>query len=457
MLPIKPSSKEPDNSQDDRESGPQFSTNERVLVLDATRAPPQQISSDQLPPLYEAVIKQSALRNVDPITKTVMSETKFAFAKKRGRRRLVLPDQNNNAQQQLLHSPEDQEKEWCYLIHFLGWNSRHDRWMIESDVFPNTEQNRKRLESNTTVKVVRASKMESAVEKKKKKPGRKPKKGNDDTDNAENPYLAMLMDACELPFTLQRILVDDRDKITQTVYPPAVSMHGTRDPVEIHKKGITLLHKLPSSLSIQNILAGFIEAKKKQDLEEFVKERDKKNDAVMAENNTQQQQQATDIASKDKDEAVDDEKEAAAVDKKQTSAPTTTSTNIITKDTLKLRKKKRKQIALSILELLDAALPKFLLYPQERGQYEEVMSTTSEENIAKKRPTEIYGGEYILRFFVKLPSLLAASTMPVQASEDELELKRFISEFIIYLQKNRAECFKERYYGIYTDGSRCGV
>lgn len=455
-------SKEPDNSKDGGESGPQFNINERVLVLDATRTPPQQPSNDktnQQPPLYEAVIKQSALRNVDPVTKEVLSETKFAFAKKRGRRH-ILPAPNN-AQQ--LHSLEDLEKEWCYLIHFLGWNSRHDRWMIESNVFPNTELNRKRLESNNTAKVVRATKPESAVEKKKKRPGRPKKENNDDTDNVENPYLAMLIDACILPFTLQRILVDDRDKITQTVYPPALSIHNTRDPVDIRKKGITMLHKLPSSLSIQNILAGFIEARKQQDLEEFAKERDKLDTAVVVENNTKQQR-TTGVEAKDKDEAMGDKKQAG-VDKEQTSAQTSTSDNIITKDTLKLRKKKRKQIALSILELLDAALAKFLLYSQERCQYEELMSSNSKKDLeisdtdqeSAKRPTEIYGGEHILRFFVKLPALLAASTMPVEASEDELELKSFISEFIVYLQKNRAKCFKERYYGIYTDGSRCGV
>ncbi|KAL7509728.1 hypothetical protein ACHAXN_006694 [Cyclotella atomus] len=423
-------SEEVDQQQD---SGPKFHTNERVLVLDSTRQSQESSNETNQPPLYEATIKQSGLRNVDPVTKKVLSETKFAFSKKRGRRRHL-----HQAQQQ--HDLHDQEKEWCYLIHFLGWNSRHDKWMPETDVFPNTEENRQRLEGNTP-KVARAVKTESLKEKKKKKIGR-PKKedGNDGGDSK----VGKMIEACALPFTLQRILIDDRDKITQIVYPPASGL-TPRDPAEVYKKGITMLHKLPSSMNIQSILARFLEAKKKEDLEEFVKERDKMTscDVGAAEGSQKQLQASEDEAGKPS---------------KPNDTTETSANKIISKDVLMLRKKKRKQLALSLLEVVDTALPKILLYAKERRQYEELMSrkecvvnnesNDKETETSAAPPSKLYGGEHLLRLFVKLPLLL-------RSDEEVVGLAGFLSDFIVFMQKNRAECFKGQYYAIYRDGNRC--
>jgi hypothetical protein len=443
--------KEPVNSQDDKESGPKFHANQRVLVQDSSRTPLQPPDASNQPPLYEAVIKQSGLRHVDPVTKKVLSETKFAFSKKRGRRR---PNHFSQEQQTV----QDQEKEWCYLIHFLGWNSRHDRWMIEADVFANTDENRRRVESAAT-KVVRPVKTEAIKDKKKKKTGR-PKKSKDvgGGKEASREYSAidLLVDACELPFTLQRILVEDRDKLTQTVHPPP-SVLSTRNPGEFYKKGITMLHKLPSSMNVRSILARFLEAKKKDDVDEFVRERD-----INRENEKRQQQQQQETA---ENGDVTKQEGADSCESDQNKAPvedyvkqTLSSTNIMSKDVLKLRKKKRKQFAFSILELVDAALPKFLLYAEERHQYVDVMSVKDADNenqskMAAKRPSEIYGGEHLLRLFVKLPSLLTSSTMP--AVDDELfEFAKFVSEFIVFMQMNRDACFSERYVAVYRGGAR---
>jgi hypothetical protein len=449
---------EVDRQQD---SGPKFHTNERVLVLDSSRTSQESSNKTNQPPLYEATIKQSGLRNVDPLTKKVLSEAKFAFSKKRGRRRHL-----HQAQQQ--HELHDQEKEWCYLIHFLGWNSRHDKWIPETDVFRNTEENRQRLESNTP-KVVRAVKV-PPKEKKKIKSGR-PKKAEDGNDGGDS-RVGKLVESCELPFALQRILIDDRDKIIQTVYPPASGI-TSRDPAEVYKKGITMLHTLPSSMNIQSILARFLEAKKKEDLEEFVRERDKMAscDGGAAEGSQKQLQGSQKQLQGSQKQLQGSEDEAGKANKPNANGSNTERDDtskcppnkIISKDVLKLRKKKRKQFALSLLEVADASLPKILLYANERRQYEELASgkesgvnnesTSNEAETSATTPSKIYGGEHLLRLFVKLPHLLTALNNPVD--DEVIELAAFISEFLVFMQKNRAECFLGQYYAISRDGKRC--
>jgi mortality factor 4-like protein 1 len=77
----------------------------------------------------------------------------------------------------------------------------------------------------------------------------------------------------------------------------------------------------------------------------------------------------------------------------------------------------------------------------------------NQSKMAAKRPSEIYGGEHLLRLFVKLPSLLTSSTMPPVG--DELsEFAKFVSEFIVFMQMNRDECFRERYVAVYRGGAR---
>lgn len=472
--------REDDEHESHLESGPKFHINQRVLVLDSTRSQqqPQTDAATNQPPLYEATIKRSDLRHVDPVTGQVLSETKFAFAKKRGRRCLHSP----HAQQQQHSLQLDQEKEWCYLIHFQGWNSRHDRWMTEAGVFPNTDENKKRVQS-AAAKVFRAPKVEPPKEKKKKGRPKKLKEEEDgnDTSTADS-YVDMLTDACALPFTLQTILVDDRDKIMEKVYPPS-SLSAPSDPVEMYNRSITMLHELPSKMNIRTILARFVEAKKREDLEEFARERERKvesDDGVADGEELQQQSKNTELKDRNKPiESNDARVENKTADQMEGSAPTQSSTKISSKAVLKIRKKKRKEIALSIIELVDAALPKFLLYTQERPQFAQITSdhinskndnNSSEEAAinAPKQPSELYGGEHLLRLFVKLPSLLTNFYPTIQrigeqqdsetstsAKEEFHELSTFVSEFIVFLQKNRTECFKERYFAIYADGKRC--
>ena len=330
--------------------------------------------------------------------------------------------------------------------------------MIEPDVFPNTDENRRRLESASGKQVVRPVKVDAQKDSKKKIGRPKKAKAEEVESDTVAPDVALLIEACELPFTLQRILVDDRDKITQTVYPPS-SIFSPRTPEETYKKGITMLHQLPSSMSIQTILARFLDKKKKDDLEEFVRERGAKSDANALDENVQTQQQPNNDADGDGNEKTDADKDTPDPNETvmardiQTTHKSTTH-KIMTKDMLKLRKKKRKQFALSILELVDAALPKALLYATEQMQYNKFISgkgSSNDNSTRLKRPSEIYGGEHMLRLFVKLPDLIASTTIPTD-SEEIAELAGFLSELIVFLQKNCGQCFKDRYYAVFNGG-----
>ena len=206
-----------------------------------------------------------------------------------------------------------------------------------------------------------------------------------------------------------------------------------------------MLHELPSLVSIQMILARFLEKRKKDDLEEFVRERNAKGDSNAEGENSQIQQQFNNDVDGDTKAASDHE----ILDPKK-SANKSIANKVMTKDILKLRKKKRKQLALSILELVDLVIPKALLYAEEQNQYAEFMSEkcSSNDNARLKRPSEIYGGEYLLRLFVKLPDLIASTTIPNVDNVEVAELAEFLAEFIVFLQQNCAQCFKDRYYSV---------
>ena len=88
----------------------------------------------------------------------------------------------------------------------------------------------------------------------------------------------------------------------------------------------------------------------------------------------------------------------------------------------------------------DRALPTILLYRAERPQLE----TLKEQN-PDKRYCEIYGGEHLLRLFVRLPQLLTTTDL------DELETKQLCSrlvELLKFLTKHTTT-----YFGTENDGT----
>ncbi|XP_065873990.1 protein MRG1 [Euphorbia lathyris] len=95
------------------------------------------------------------------------------------------------------------------------------------------------------------------------------------------------------------------------------------------------------------------------------------------------------------------------------------------------------EILKGIRSYFDKALPVLLLYKKERQQYDDAVKNDTS-------PATIYGGEHLLRLFVKLPELLAY----VNIEEDTLtRLQQKLLDFLKFLQKNQSTFFLSAYDG----------
>ena len=404
------------------------------------------------------------MKNIDATSGKILPERK----KKRGGR-----SQNQNQPPTTIDGGEGGiHQKWCHLIHFQGWNSRHDKWMCETNVFHDTPENRVRVgNSSANNKVVKTATAPSSSSKQPKKNEEKKKKKNtkkrgrskdaNDNDNEDEDIdgsmlyqnnLQLIKEACTLPFTLQTKLVDDHDKITKPVYPPPSfnNNNNSNDNQVLNRKGITMLHEIPSSMNIVDVIKEYMNEKKREDVEEFA--------------NVQQENDGDDSKKKSEN---DDGKGNQAVSTSDTKDNIQT---IATRAELKLRKKKRKRFAGNLVSLVDLSLPIFLLYKEEQEQFATYISDQggsadnedvdgkdqTTDNVDKKRPSAMYGAEHLLRFFIKLPFILSQydpttkaeeSSYILTSKEESQEFAERISELIIFLQKNLG-CFKAKYIAV---------
>lgn len=457
------------------ESGPKFRVRERVLAVDSLQSGETVVAEgrERSSPLYEAIVLKSGLKCVDPTSGAIVHPVR---KKKSGH-----SQHHNNLPH---HSRQDRDgagdgdgtREWCHLVHFQGWNSRHDRWMREADVFHDTPENRTRV--GTKVEENKMSKKRGRIVK--------DNIGAEDValgPDIRNPYdknLQLITRACTLPFTLQTILIDDGDKITKRVHPPLV-FNGSDNLTDQQHRGITMLHVLPVKRSIIDIIGDYIRDGKRHDLEAFANERER-----------QRVEEDRRKASADNVINKDDEKVAMPTDDDPNNDNEQLSnySTISTKAVLRLKKKKRKKFALSVIALVDISLPLFLLYKEERKQYAKFVgggdncaransggkniegndgTDGREDNGPHKRPSELYGAVHLLRFLVKLPFILSQydcknpnSGKILDGSEGKTPTDVFILaskdlsrdfadhllELAVFLQRKNKDCFTREYFTV---------
>jgi mortality factor 4-like protein 1 len=96
-----------------------------------------------------------------------------------------------------------------------------------------------------------------------------------------------------------------------------------------------------------------------------------------------------------------------------------------------------------LAELFDEALPKCLLYPQERPQHDRVVEEQKLKKATEppKRLCELYGCEFLLRLYVRLPALLLTAT-----TKREPIFPRLLTELLVLMQKNRQALFTVQNY-----------
>lgn len=459
--------------------GPRFHVRQRVLAVDSTTQqqqqlrgslcgddhsnntdgpPPTESIMSTISPLYEAIVLQSSMKFVDAESGDII----------------------------LRGESEEDEREWCYYIHFQGWHKRHDTWMREHELFVDTPDNRTRV-GNKNIKTSKQLHHEGGetndyVEKKKSTKRARAltevnnNDGNDQEDlctldNIRSIYsdnLQLITRASLLPFTLQTILVDDRDMIT-----------GSDNSMEVvERKAITMLHIIPVNKNIVNVISDYIRYGKKQDLIAYTKKLE-----------LQRGLERLKAASSKVDDTITKNNKLLAT--------TTITEESTTKSILKLKKKRRKKFAQSIIALVDLCLPLFLLYNEERQQYAQIvaeegrhdharsdassnkndnsvdMSNDQGRESMRNRPSEMYGAEHLLRLFVKLPFILsqydgkdATVDLTLENSHEgnvltdsyilaSKELSREFAEHLLdlvrYLQRN-LDCFTGQYmHALRTD------
>ena len=341
-------------------------------------------------------------------------------------------------------------QEWCHFVHFNGWNVRFDRWVTVRDLFHDTSENRKRVSDNIVGKVARPSPTkpkDDARDKKRKRGTFTTTDGTSAESSLLDRNLQLITRACELPFTLQTVLVDDKDKITSTVYPLASILFGSQQQQQQQhqrreeEKANTMLHVIPAPTSIVDLLGQYIQTKKQEDLETFAKYHRRR-----------QRDESGNSSCSSFDVGGDEE-------------PSNMEIVIVTKADLKTNEKKRKEFALSILALVDASLPLFLLYAEEQDQYTNWMSeftkkddvddnkneanNDQEPNRRRQQPSHLYPAEYLLRLFVKIPYLLSefdsTTHKLLSSTEKSQDFAKFLSELIVYMQKRVDEIFTGNY------------
>jgi mortality factor 4-like protein 1 len=143
--------------------------------------------------------------------------------------------------------------EWNFFVHYLGWNSRWDRWEDKETLVFDTPDNRKQYltsEEPAPASQQQSQQPSSSSQSKTKRKGQaessSAKRRKSDTSSSTISYY---QEYCELPFTLKTILVEEYEKITRQGFD---APHGY--DCEIAPRPARSVHQLPATVSISQIL-----------------------------------------------------------------------------------------------------------------------------------------------------------------------------------------------------------
>jgi len=378
----------------------------------------------------------------------------------------------NNTNQLLHHRQGDPSvlsttspSNWKFLVHFLGWNARWDRWTHADALWDATPGGKGELlyqqEQERQAKSQEDSIPSSPMRKRKKGDeglsprsstvttttsttvGRKrqhvgPSTGASPTKTSRSvlspsySYAGKrrgIEEFCELPFTLKTILVEEWEKVTRRGWD---SPHGydmsaldilalkqqLRREERSNVKDVSLppggaryparvVHDLPAKVTIRRVLKHFVKTR---------------------------------AATK-----PDSSQTTASVSESKSSSSSSPPLAPLTADTTRSEnpEDRAQQFCQGLIELFERALPTCLLYPQERPQYEQIQKellTHNNSRDKKRQLVDVYGCEYLLRLLVRLPILF---------HEDDYRSNKdigfLLTDLIVLLQKNRQACFKGQY------------
>jgi hypothetical protein len=317
----------------------------------------------------------------------------------------------------------DNEKPcWKYLVHFDGWNSRHDKWASATDILPDNEESRYLAEqSKLKVKEVERKRKERKTlidnERKRKLDRRKrvsAKVASGGTSaegmvkkRARPTESKRLMHECaSLPFSLKQVMANEQTELMNA-------------PIDVTSEFSRRLHDLPSSITVELILKQFSKSSIKNRAESTIN---------------------IDMANIELDYI---------------------------------------SFTDGMIKLFDHMLPKYLLYNFERDQYLQLCTDRRGQNASvagkevnveesePRNPSAIYNGEFLLRMIARLPYLLSAMNESASAcklqghgkddsnilsnwntkyEDSSNSLSALITELIVFLQKKKDKIFKGKYF-----------
>ncbi|KAG7338332.1 MRG family protein [Nitzschia inconspicua] len=206
--------------------------------------------------------------------------------------------------------------------------------------------------------------------------------------NSSDVVGVLYQEYCELPFTLNTLLVEECNFVTRKGFD---SPHGY--DCEPARRPARSVHDLPAKVTVKQVLQHY--------------QRKRGGGGTGGDNGGSN-------SSVDKET---DHSEGKNYEEKQ---------------------KQVKKFCTGLALLFDDVLPVCLLYPEERPQYE---SLQLDEDLKLKRPSEIYGSTFLLRLLVRLPRLLVAEPR----SEMDV-MGPMVADLIVLLQKNKQACFGKDVY-----------
>ncbi|KAL7570440.1 hypothetical protein ACA910_017271 [Epithemia clementina (nom. ined.)] len=300
---------------------------------------------------------------------------------------------------------------WQYKVHYQGWNSRWDQWLADDQIMIDSQQNRNLLATSELLGAhVRRGLSNNGVNVKRKRDDGRVGAGSRSNNKRRGGATATAdairtayEDFCELPFTLKTVLLDEKDQITRIgndsphFYDPCLS--GNRE--KANSKPARLVHQLPAAVTIQQVL------------NHFCKRRSGQLASCSGSPSSSQSRPENGV-----NNGGDDGNKLGG-----------TGVALSTSDV--------EDFCSGLCELFEVALPKILLYPQEKPQYD---AFKKDKALSDKRLTEIYGCEYLLRLYVRLPVLMQSEN-----PSEMLLSGTLLADFLVFLQKNRQACFRGLY------------
>lgn len=328
---------------------------------------------------------------------------------------------------------------WKYLVHFKGWNSRHDRWLLASDILPDNKESqhlaeqsklkakeieRKRKEKKSTIENEKKRKLErrqlelgakTGTEDIPVQGGKKQKRGRP----AETKR--MMHECCTLPFSLQQVMVDEQSELTSLDLGKSISIAAGTTSTSARR-----VHDLPASITVERILKQFAKSCLKN-------QKGKEGTSTLAEPSRSGEKSDIEM--------------------------------------------KYKSFMKGMMKMFDHMLPKYLLYNYERGQYLKLCTGKKGQDaeapggekdlklsVSISMPSAVYSGEFLLRMLARLPYLLSAIhetasscksregndcsiflRWNVEYQNESSDTAILIRELILFLQKNREKIFKGKY------------